>query len=91
MPRPVVRPRCGSHRLQVTGGNELKVREIVIHWRAARCPCTARCRGSGDARAVGGWVAADGCEAVTSYAGQFVHDGSTIDDVSGTISSVNGK
>lgn len=24
-------PRCGSHQLQVTGGNELKVREIEIH------------------------------------------------------------
>lgn len=24
-------PRCGSHQLQVTGGNELKVREVEIH------------------------------------------------------------
>lgn len=24
-------PRCGSHQLQVTGGTELKVREVQIH------------------------------------------------------------
>jgi hydrogenase nickel incorporation protein HypA/HybF len=24
-------PRCGSHQLQVTGGNELKVKEVEIH------------------------------------------------------------
>jgi hydrogenase nickel incorporation protein HypA/HybF len=24
-------PRCGSHQLQVTGGNELRVQEIEIH------------------------------------------------------------
>jgi hydrogenase nickel incorporation protein HypA/HybF len=24
-------PQCGSHRLQATGGTELKVRELVVH------------------------------------------------------------
>jgi hypothetical protein len=28
-------PRCGSHQLRVTGGSELKVCEIWIHWQAA--------------------------------------------------------